>query len=207
MALIYDASIEPGKVDVATRWAGEQRWFAGDDADQPVEKIAAYRFDDPDGVAGFELLLLQRGETLFQVPVAYRPEPIDDAWAEPIATMEHSVLGTRYVYPATADPVFWRQLVHAVATGTGQVEQHDPDRNRLEETVEVVVIPPRGRLPEQPELVAPYAEGSAAVVRTDEIEARVWHRPEPLSGSPAGALVGRIDDGPELLLAQADVVD
>lgn len=204
MALIYDADLNPGKLEVARRWLQTQHWF--DPEHGELEQVAAYRFDDPADVAGIEMLLLRHGEDLLQVPVTYRPEPAPAAHAEPITTMEHSVLGTRYAYPAAADPVFWEQLVHAVATGRGQAEQHDADGSRREPTVEVTVLPPRGRLPEGAPQGQPYVEGTSAVLRTDELEARIDRRPQPLSGSPAGALIGRIGEGPELLLARVDVV-
>jgi hypothetical protein len=61
------------------------------------------------------------GSTLF-VPVTYRAAPLPGAEASLIGTLDHSVLGTRYVYDACADPVFVATLLDTIRTGGHHAE-------------------------------------------------------------------------------------
>ncbi|WP_446215589.1 maltokinase N-terminal cap-like domain-containing protein [Micromonospora sp. IBHARD004] len=49
------------------------------------------------------------------MPLTYRDTPFDDAAL--VATAGHSVLGTRWIHDATADPVWVAELLRLVATG------------------------------------------------------------------------------------------
>ena len=66
-------------------------------------------------------LLLTTDGTLWQVPLTYRAAPLPGA--RPAGEMEHSVLGRRYVYDATTDPVFVQQLLDAVHGGRHEADQ------------------------------------------------------------------------------------
>ena len=67
--------------------------------------LGSYRFDDPAGEVGIEALLVRRAGEVFHLPFTYRGAPLDGAEAHLITTMEHSVLGRRWVYDAAGDPV------------------------------------------------------------------------------------------------------
>jgi hypothetical protein len=54
---------------------------------------------------GVEVFLVRRGERVLHLPLTYRGEPLTGTDAELIGTMEHSVLGTRWVYDGREDPV------------------------------------------------------------------------------------------------------
>ncbi|GGC82192.1 hypothetical protein GCM10011512_06150 [Tersicoccus solisilvae] len=139
MALIYDADLKPGKLDVVAQWLPLQTWYDGDEVPE-LTRVASYRFDDPDGEVGIETLLVSTGDgPVLQVPLTYRAEPLPEHGpASLIATMEHSVLGTRYVYDATGDPVYVRALAAAILHGTGQAEQvMDGETTPLEPTIDV----------------------------------------------------------------------
>lgn len=124
MALIYDAELKPGKLEAVAQWLPLQAWFDGDEVPE-LTKVAAYRFDDPECEVGIETLLVSTGDgPVLQVPLTYRAEPLPEHGpASLITTMEHSVLGTRYVYDATGDPVYVRALATAILHGAGQAEQ------------------------------------------------------------------------------------
>ncbi|MDZ7928845.1 MAG: hypothetical protein U5N21_01685 [Rhodococcus sp. (in: high G+C Gram-positive bacteria)] len=78
-----------------------------DPSAEELEAVAAYRFDDPDGEVGIETHLLRSASgTVVQVPLTYRSAPLDGADAYLVATLEHSVLGTRWVYDGVGDPVY-----------------------------------------------------------------------------------------------------
>ncbi|MEH0110927.1 hypothetical protein V6N00_14535 [Tersicoccus sp. MR15.9] len=124
MALIYDAELKPGKLEAVAQWLPLQAWYDGDEVPE-LTKVAAYRFDDPDGEVGVETLLVSTGDgPVLQVPMTYRAQPLPEGGpASLITTMEHSVLGTRYVYDATGDAVYVRALAAAILDGTGQADQ------------------------------------------------------------------------------------
>lgn len=101
MAIIHrDGNITPTKRELAAAWLDRQGLGAGD-----VEMLGAYRFDDPAGEVGIEGHLVRRAGEMFHLPMTYRGAPCDEAGAHLLATMEHSVLGRRWVYAAEGDPV------------------------------------------------------------------------------------------------------
>jgi hypothetical protein len=122
MALVYAAEIRPSKLELAEAWAPTQPWFpAGANAE--FRMAGAYRLDDPEGEVGVETLLLSVGDgTVVQIPLTYRGAPLEGAEAHLITTMEHSVLGDRWVYDGAADPVYIATTATAVFTGGSQAE-------------------------------------------------------------------------------------
>lgn len=101
MAIIHRATITPTKLELAAAWLDRQGLGGAGD----VEMAGSYRFDDPDGQVGIEGLLVRRGGEVFHLAVTYRGAPLDGAGAYLVTTMEHSVLGPRWVYEAAGDPV------------------------------------------------------------------------------------------------------
>jgi hypothetical protein len=100
VAIIHRATITPTKLELAAAWLDRQGLGAGD-----VELAGSYRFDDPAGEVGIEGLLVRRAGEVFHLPLTYRGAPLDGAGAYLVTTMEHSVLGHRWVYDAAGDPV------------------------------------------------------------------------------------------------------
>ena len=118
MALFHLATIVPTKAELIADWAPTQSW--GPLADAPIEVIGSYRFDDPDGRVGMETHLVNAGDTLLQVPLTYRDEPLEDAADALIVEMQHSVLGTRWVYDGLRDPRLVIMLAAVTMTGQGE---------------------------------------------------------------------------------------
>lgn len=116
MALLHQATIIPTKQELMAAWLPTRSWYDGTTEREPV---AAFRLDDPDGEVGIECFLLGHpsGGGLF-VPLTYRAAPLEGV--EAIGTMEHSVLGTRYVHDGTRDPVCVSALATAALTGGTQ---------------------------------------------------------------------------------------
>lgn len=114
----HGASLVPSKVELVTGWIEGQRWFAGKGRTPLLRRVGGFRLEDPDGAVGMEtLLLLDEAEptpVLYQVPLTYRGEPLAGKDAALVGTMEHSVLGTRWVYDAPHDPVYARALVETI---------------------------------------------------------------------------------------------
>ena len=120
MALLYDATLVPGKLELLAGWLPSRPWFAGA---PELEQVGAYRFDDPDGEVGVEAFVLRTAAgALLHVPVTYRASRLSGAEDHLVGTIEHSVLGTRWVYDACADPVWATTLAAAALTGGTQVE-------------------------------------------------------------------------------------
>ena len=102
MAIFHRATITPTKAEIIEQWMPSQPWgVPGADA---IDVIGSYRFDDPDGRVGMETHLVRAEGVLLQVPLTYRDEPLDGAADALITEMQHSVLGTRWVYDGLRDP-------------------------------------------------------------------------------------------------------
>lgn len=134
MAHLHHSEIIPSKLEVAAAWLRARPWFVGGAAahDEPggrdaaadIEKIAAFRFDDPDGRVGIETMFLSvGGGPVLQVPLTYRDAPLDGGEPWLLGTMEHSVLGTRFVYDALGDPAYLRALATAALQGGSQADE------------------------------------------------------------------------------------
>jgi Maltokinase N-terminal cap domain len=118
MALFHVARITPTKEELIAEWAPSQVW--GPPVGVPIDVIGSYRFDDPDGRVGMEIHLATDGTTLLQIPLTYRDEPLDGADEALIVEMEHSVLGTRWVYDGLRDPRLVLMLAAVAMTGQGE---------------------------------------------------------------------------------------
>ncbi len=122
MAIIHRATLSPGKRELIEKYLPVQPWFTKDGPARP-ELLGAYRFDDPDGEVGLETHLVSHGGKVYQVPLSYRGSELPGAEDSLLGTMEHSVLGTRWVYDACADPVYVAAVVTAILTGQQEAEQ------------------------------------------------------------------------------------
>jgi hypothetical protein len=117
MALFHRATITPTKAEVIDGWVHAQPW--GTPAGTSIEVIGAYRFDDPDGKVGMETHLVNAGGTLLHVPLTYREAPLESGDGF-ICEMEHSALGTRWVYDGLRDPQYVVMLAAVTMTGQGE---------------------------------------------------------------------------------------
>lgn len=113
-AIIHQATLTPSKAELLASWLPTQEWFTGNE----VADLLAYRFVDPEGEVGIETFLVvdETGQR-WQVPVTYRGAELPEAANGLINTMEHSVLGTRWVYDALFDPTYRAELVRTVLDG------------------------------------------------------------------------------------------
>lgn len=133
MALLHRAELTPSKTELLDTWAPGQSWFAGDSG-VALESVAAFRFDDPEGEVGVETLLVRAGDgPTMQVPLTYRGAPLEGGTSALIGTMEHSVLGKRWVYDGTGDPVYLMTTAAAALSGSHQAALFvDVDGQRVE---------------------------------------------------------------------------
>ncbi|MEV4512137.1 hypothetical protein AB0K00_24600 [Dactylosporangium sp. NPDC049525] len=123
MALLHRADLTPTKLELLNAWLPTRDWYPGPAAPD-LAKVAAFRFDDPAGEVGIETLLVRAGDgPVLQVPLTYRGAPLDGAERWLVGTTEHSVLGHRWVYDATGDPVYAATLAATILTGAGQAAE------------------------------------------------------------------------------------
>ena len=118
VAIFHRATINPTKDELIAQWAPTRPW--GPAVGMAMEVIGSYRFDDPDGRVGMETHLVAAGQTLLQVPLTYRDEPLDGGEDAFITEMQHSVLGTRWVYDGLRDPHLVMMLAAVAMTGQGE---------------------------------------------------------------------------------------
>jgi hypothetical protein len=118
MALFHAATTTPTKAQLIADWAPTRPW--GPAPAEPIEVIGSYRFDDPEGRVGMETHLIAADGALIQIPLTYRDEPLDGAEDALITEMQHSVLGTRWVYDGLRDPRFVVMLAAVTMTGQGE---------------------------------------------------------------------------------------
>jgi hypothetical protein len=118
MALFHRATVTPPKAEIIAAWAPTRPW--GPPAGEALDVIGSYRFDDPDGRVGMETHLVSAGGSLFQVPLTYRDEPLPGGDDALVTEMQHSVLGTRWVYDGLRDPRLVVMLAAVTMTGQGE---------------------------------------------------------------------------------------
>jgi Maltokinase N-terminal cap domain len=121
MAILHRATLSPTKLELLTAHA---KTFPSLIDVSEISLLGAYRFDDPAGKVGMEAHLVNAGPgAVLHVPLTYREAPLPGADAWLLTMMEHSALGTRWVYNACSDPVYVKELVRTILTGGSNVEQ------------------------------------------------------------------------------------
>ncbi|WP_019608403.1 CG0192-related protein [Nocardiopsis sp. CNS-639] len=137
MAIIYKADLTPSKPELIGAWLDAQPWAGRG----PGEILGAYRFDDPEGEVGVEVFLVRRGDRLLHLPLTYRGAPLPGHEDHLVGTLEHSVLGTRWVYDGTEDEVALACFRRALE---GEQEQAElevwEEGRRLENRSQQVVV-------------------------------------------------------------------
>lgn len=131
MAILHRAQLNPSKLQLLNPWLVQQEWAQPTTAEW--ERVATYRFDDPDGEVGVETFILTNGDqTQLHVPLTYRGAPLPSAEEHLIGTTEHTVLGPRWVYDATGDPVYAQTLATTILSGATEAEQYFETDGRRE---------------------------------------------------------------------------
>ncbi len=118
MGIFHRATITPTKHELIEAWLPTRPWGPQDGA--PVEAVGSFRFDDPDNQVGMETHLVEVDGSVLQVPLCYRDEPVDGAEGAFIDRIEHSELGTRWVYDGLGDERFVLMLAAVTMTGQGE---------------------------------------------------------------------------------------
>lgn len=117
MALFHVSTSIPTKAELVAGWVPTQPWCPTFDGD--LGTVGSFHFDDPAGTVGMETHLVSAGEVLLQVPLTYRDTPLAGADDALVGTLEHSVLGTRYLYDGLRDDCYLMSLAAVAMTGQG----------------------------------------------------------------------------------------
>jgi hypothetical protein len=163
LGIVHRATLTPSKQEIVERWLPSRPWAVGRTI---AEKVAEYRYDDPQGEVGVETILWRLDDgAVAQTPLTYRAEPLAGAEEHLITTTEHSVLGERWVYDGCSDPVWAATLAAAIVTGERQSQMFlvGDDGERIDVPARMQV---RGSGHED---VAPVVTGIDAA--TDEVSA------------------------------------
>lgn len=118
MALFHKATLSPSKSELLAAWVPTQAWCV--DPEAPVEVIGAFRFDDPANQTGIETHLVRSADAVYQVPLTYRNDEVAGAGEALVGTIEHSALGTRWVYDGVHDETYVLMLASVAMTGQGE---------------------------------------------------------------------------------------
>ena len=147
MAIIHHTTLTPTKMELLSGWLPTRPWYleaAG--AAEPV-KVGGFRLDDPDGEVGIEFMVVTDEAVAYHVPLTYRGSPLDGADDALVGTTEHGVLGKRWVYDGTRDPVLVGQLVALIQGSTSpqaQSETDTPDPTVLVHAASPAALAPAG---------------------------------------------------------------
>ncbi len=121
MAVIHQTTLTPSKLELLSAWLPAQSWYQGGAPD--LARCGGFRLDDPAGDVGLEFMLVSDtsgdAPVTYNVPLTYRGAPLAEAGRALIGTTEHGVLGRRWVYDGTRDPVLAAQLV-ALLSGSAE---------------------------------------------------------------------------------------
>ena len=138
MAHIHHTTMSPTKLELLDRWLPEQPWYAGT-GQSDVTRVGGFRLDDPAGEVGIEFMFVRDDAddgTTYHVPMTYRGAPLAGAPETAlVGTSEHGVLGKRWIYDGSHDPVLLAQLV-ALLHGSA-VPQHQSKSDTPEPRVHV----------------------------------------------------------------------
>jgi hypothetical protein len=171
MALVHRATLDPTKQELVEAWLPSQPWAAGRAI---ADKVAEYRFDDPEGEVGVETILWSLDDgTVIQTPLTYRAAALDGAEASLVGTTEHSVLGSRWVYDGCGDPVWAETLATAILTGATQAQMVIEHDGQLVDVPARMQVRGSGAAPFGHSLTpvdSVTTDGDVTVVRTDGIE-------------------------------------
>ncbi|MCU1643802.1 MAG: hypothetical protein JWN03_4077 [Nocardia sp.] len=144
MAIVHRTTMVPGKLELLAAWLPTRAWYTGG-AQPQLAKAGGFRLDDPAGAVGIEVMVVSDSSgarpVTYLVPMTYRGEPLPDAADALIGTSEHGVLGTRWLYDATHDPVFVEQVVRLLAAQAQPQAQSESDTPDPTVTVRAAEIP------------------------------------------------------------------
>jgi hypothetical protein len=118
MAVIHQTTMVPSKQELLTAWLPRQDWYVRHAVEPSLARVGGFRLDDPAGEVGIEFDVARDDAATpaiaYLVPMTYRGSPLPGADAHLIGTAEHGVLGRRWIYDGTRDPVLLAELAELI---------------------------------------------------------------------------------------------
>ncbi|HEY8981646.1 MAG TPA: 1,4-alpha-glucan branching protein [Streptomyces sp.] len=122
MSIIHRTTLTPTKPELLTPWLPARPWYRGGTATPQLTKAGGFRLDDPEGEVGIEFFVAtdtHSGTTdaphVYLFPLTYRAAPLPGADHALVGTLEHGVLGKRWIYDGVHDPVLTTTLAAFLA--------------------------------------------------------------------------------------------
>jgi len=152
MATIHRTTLTPTKLELLAGWLPSRPWYRATGRPPELARAGGFRLDDPEGEVGIEFMVVTDGRdgddaTSYLVPMTYRGSALAADAEGLIGTTEHGVLGRRWVYDGTRDPVLVNQLT-ALILGTAQAqaqsESDTPDPTVLTRPPATAALTPAG---------------------------------------------------------------
>ncbi|MGW5432170.1 maltokinase N-terminal cap-like domain-containing protein [Streptomyces sp. NPDC004059] len=130
MAIIHHTTLKPTKLELLTDWLPSRPWYRGGPGAPALTKSGGFRLDDPEGEVGIEFMVATDTSTpeptAYMVPLTYRGAPLEGSEHALVGTLEHGVLGKRWVYDGCHDPVLVAELLSLIE-GRAQAQAQSLD--------------------------------------------------------------------------------
>lgn len=115
MAVLHKTTMSPTKMELLAAWLPTQPWYLGGRGTPRLARAGGFRLDDPAGEVGIEFAVgtdqSADQAVTYLLPMTYRGQALPDGDAALIGTSQHGVLGKRWIYDGTRDPVLITQLI------------------------------------------------------------------------------------------------
>jgi hypothetical protein len=181
MGLIHHTTLKPTKLELLTGWLPTCPWYRGGAGQPSLTRVGGFRLDDPAGEVGIEFMVAADGPAAYHVPLTYRGSPVEELGDALIGTTEHGVLGSRWVYDGTRDPVLVRQLVALIQ---GQAEPQAQSQSDTQDPTVLSWPAAGGTLDVTGFTASDDAEGTTVSARTavGELAVRIPRVLRPVTG-------------------------
>lgn len=176
MAIFHVATNTPPKIELIRDWLPGQPW--GPDNAAEARIVGGFHLDDPDGEVGMQVFVVDAAGERYQVPLTYRAVPLPGASDALIGEMEHSVLGTRFVYDGLHDERFVTVLAGVAMTGYGQALGFAEHDGRWYVVPDEIIVRGHGALSQRLAVDGFSVDDNdeATVFTNDQIELTVFRR-------------------------------
>ncbi|MFI0512536.1 1,4-alpha-glucan branching protein [Streptomyces sp. WSLK1-5] len=183
MAIIHNTTLKPTKLELLTTWLPTRPWYTGTNTPE-LAKAGGFRLDDPEGEVGIEFMVAVDSSgpepVAYLAPLTYRSAPLPGAEHALVGTMEHGVLGPRWAYDGTHDPVLRTELL-ALFEGRAQAMAQSISDTPDHEVTHSYTGP---ALPTGPAEVTEDQDGTALTL-PDGTLLRLHRRPRPTAPESA----------------------
>ncbi|WP_030340633.1 maltokinase N-terminal cap-like domain-containing protein [Streptomyces sp. NRRL S-1022] len=191
MAVIHETTLKPTKLELLTAWLPTRPWYRGGPDAPVLEKSGGFRLDDPEGEVGIEFMVVtdtaSPERTPYLAALTYRGAPLEGAESGLIGTMEHGVLGKRWVYDGCHDPVLVTELLaliegraQAMAQSVSDTPDHDVLRSCTGSPLGAAGFTPEPADDEDgTRIPVPQGPGTGAVLRVHRVLSPVAENPPP----------------------------